>query len=153
MSSEIKVVLRASVENLGTVGDLVKVKTGFARNYLLPRGLAYPLTPENLRRIDVEKERLRLEEARRIQTVRARADRLATTSVTIEAKAEGGKLFGSVTAQMIAEALRDQKGLDIPVKAVRLENPIKEIGVYDVPVHLQAEIEVNTKVWVVEARA
>jgi len=153
MSSEIKVVLRASVENLGTVGDLVKVKTGFARNYLLPRGLAYPLTPENLRRIDVEKERLRLEEARRIQTVRALADRLATTSVTIEAKAEGAKLFGSVTAQMIAEALRDQKGLDIPVKAVRLENPIKEIGVYDVPVHLQAEIEVNTKVWVVEARA
>ncbi len=149
---EVQVILRKDVEKLGKVGDVVTVKAGYARNYLLPQGVAYPVTPDNLKRIEAEKERARQEEERRLEEIKSFGEKLASTSVTIEAKAEEGRLFGSVTAQMVAEALKAERGLEIPVKAVRLEHPLKEIGVYDVPIHLHPGVEVNLKVWVVEAR-
>ena len=149
---EMQVILRKDVEKLGRIGDVVKVRAGYARNYLLPQGIAYPVSADNLKRIEAERERARQEEERRLQEVKSFAEKLATTSVTIEAKAEGGRLFGSVTPQMISDALKEEKGFQVPVKSIRLEQPLKEIGVYDVPVHLTPEVEVNLKVWVVEAR-
>jgi len=149
---EMKLVLSRNVENLGKVGDVVMVKAGYARNYLIPQQLAFPVNKENLRRIEAEKERIRQEEMRQFHQVKELAEVLATTSVTIEAKAEEGHLFGSVSASMIVDALREQKRIEINPKAVRLENPLKDIGVYDVTIHLHPELEVATKVWIVEAR-
>ncbi len=149
---EVQVILRKDVEKLGRVGDVVKVRAGYARNYLLPQGIAYPVSPDNIKRIQAEKERARQEEERRLEEIKSFGEKLASTSVTIEAKAEEGRLFGSVTAQMVADALKEERGLEVPAKAVKLEHPLKEIGVYDVPIHLHPGVEVNLKVWVVEAR-
>ncbi len=149
---EVQVILRKDVEKLGRVGDVVKVRAGYARNYLLPQGIAYPVSADNIKRIQAERERARQEEERRLEEIKSFGEKLASTSVTIEAKAEDGHLFGSVTAQMVVDALKEERGLEIPAKAVKLEHPLKEIGVYDVPVHLHTGVEVNLKVWVVEAR-
>jgi large subunit ribosomal protein L9 len=149
---EMKLVLSRNIENLGNVGDLVMVRAGYARNYLIPQKLAYPVTQENLRRIEAEKERIKQEELRQFNQLKGLADTLSTTSVTLEAKAEEGHLFGSVTGKMILDALRDQKQIELNPKAVRLEEPLKEIGVYDVLIHLHPDLEVTTKVWIVEAR-
>ncbi len=149
---EMKVILRQRVERLGDVGDIVTVKAGYARNYLLPKGIAFTVTKENLRRIQVEKERLLQEEQRKIQSIKVQAEKLSTSSVTIEARAKDGKLFGSVTVQMIVDAIKKQKGIELSPRSIRLDHPLKEIGVYDVPVHLHPEVDTVTKVWVVEAR-
>ena len=150
---EVKVILRQKIEKLGDVGDIVTVKAGYARNYLLPKGIAYTVNDENLKRIKAEKQRILEEEKRKVDKIKALAEKLATSSVTIEARAEEGKLFGSVTAQMIVDAIKEQKGIELSAKAVKLEHPLKEIGVYDVPIHLHPEVDTITKVWVVEARS
>ena len=149
---EVQVILRKDVEKLGRVGDVVKVRAGYARNFLLPQGIAYPVNADNIKRIEAERERARQEEERRLDEVKSFAEKLATTSVTIEAKAEEGRRFGSVTAQMVVDALKAERGIEVPAKAVKLEHPLKEIGVYDVPLHLHPGVEVNLKVWVVESR-
>lgn len=147
-----ELLLKQNVEHLGRVGELVKVKTGYARNYLLPRGLAVMITKSNVAEIERARARALVEEQDRIQGLRDLATKLTEASVTIEGRANAeGHLFGSVTAANIASALRE-KGIVVDDKQVRLEQPLKEIGVFDVAVHLHAEVEATVKVWVVQQK-
>ena len=147
-----QILLKTNVEHLDRLGDVVAVKPGYARNYLLPLGLAVPVTKANLALIEKDRSRAHAEEQARIESMREFATRLEQASVTIEGRAnEDGHLFGSVTAASIADALRE-RGLTVDPKAIRLEHPIKEIGVYDVVVHLHADVNTTVKVWVVQAK-
>lgn len=147
-----QVLLKQSVDKLGMLGDVVDVKDGYARNFLLPSGLAIPVSNANMQMIERERERARAEEAARIGNYKVLAESLRETSVTIEGRAnEEGHLFGSVNAAQIAAALKE-KGLPIDERQIRLEHPLKEIGVFDVTVHLHADVEAATKVWVVQAK-
>lgn len=144
--------LRQNIESLGRVGDVVKVKSGYARNYLLPRGLAIPVTKANLAEIEVARKKALAEEQARIGTLKELVGKLVETSVTIEGRAnEEGHLFGSVNAAQIADALR-AKGFAIDEKQVRLDHPLKEIGVFDVKLHLHQEVDATVKVWVVQQK-
>ncbi len=148
----IELLLRQSVEHLGRVGDVVKVKNGYARNYLLPSGLAVAVTKANVAEIERARALALAEEQARVEGLRGLAKKLAEASITIEGKANAeGHLFGSVSAAQIAAAIRD-KGIPVDERQIRLAAPLKEIGVVDVPVHLHAEIETTVKVWVVQQK-
>lgn len=147
-----EVLLKQNIEHLGRTGEVVDVKPGYARNFLLPGGMAVMVTKNNLAEIARARVQAVADEEARIATLKEMAGRLTEASVTIEGKAnEEGHLFGSVTAAQIAAALREK---DVPVdgKQVRLEQPLKEIGVYDVVVHLHASVETTVKVWVVQQK-
>jgi len=146
-----EVILRQAVEKLGQPGDVVKVSPGFARNYLLPRGIAYAATAGNLKRIAQEKARLQAAENERRGGAQTIATRLETVSLTFSARVgDEGKLFGSVTASDIAEQLHAQ-GFDmIEKRQIDLHEPIKALGVYRVPVRLHADVKPEIKVWVIK---
>lgn len=146
-----EVILRQAVEKLGQPGDVVKVSPGFARNYLLPRGIAYSATAGNLKRIAQEKARLQAAENERRGGAQTIATRLESVSLTFSARVgEEGKLFGSVTASDIAEQLHAQ-GFDmIEKRQIDLHEPIKALGVYRVPVRLHADVKPEIKVWVIK---
>lgn len=147
-----ELLLKQNVEHLGRIGEVVKVKTGYARNYLLPQGLAVMITKSNVAEIERARAQALVEEQNRIQSLKDMATRLVEASVTIEGRANAeGHLFGSVTAANIGAALRE-KGLNIDDKQIRLEQPLKEIGVFDVPVHLHTEVAASVKVWVVQQK-
>lgn len=147
-----ELLLKQNIEHLGRIGDVVKVKPGYARNYLLPRGLAVMVTKSNVAEIERARALALAEETKRVAGLKDLAAKLAEASVTIEGRANAeGHLFGSVTNSNVAAALRD-KGLAVEDKQVRLENPLKEIGVYDVLVHLHADVEAKVKVWVVQQK-
>jgi large subunit ribosomal protein L9 len=147
-----ELLLKQNVEHLGRTGDVVDVKPGYARNFLLPRGMAVLVTKSNMAEVERARAQALADEEARLQGLKDLGQKLADVSVTIEGKAnEEGHLFGSVNASQIAAALREK---DIPVddKMVRLDNPLKEIGVYDVTVHLHADVETAIKVWVVQQK-
>jgi large subunit ribosomal protein L9 len=145
-----EIILRQSVENLGKPGDIVKVSPGYARNYLLPRGLAYEATPGNRKRIAMEKARLEAAESERIKAAQSLAERLETVQLTFSARVgDEEKLFGSVTSADIAHQLEAQ-GFDIEKKQIDLHEPIKSLGVYKIPVRLHAEVKPEIKVWVIK---
>ena len=145
-----EVILKNAVEKVGQPGDVVKVSNGFARNYLLPRGLAYEATPGNLKKIAQEKERLQAEEGRRRESAQEIADRLQDVSLTYTARVgEEGKLFGSITSADIVEQLEAQ-GFAIERRQIDLHEPIKSLGVYRVPVRLHADVKSEIKVWVIK---
>lgn len=147
-----ELLLKQNVDHLGRIGDVVKVKSGYARNYLLPRGLAVMVTKSNVAEIERARALALAEEQKRVAGMKELAGKLGEASVTIEGRANAeGHLFGSVTTAQIAAALRD-KGIPVEDKQVRLENPLKEIGVYDVVVHLHATVEATVKVWVVQQK-
>ncbi|MCR9246366.1 MAG: 50S ribosomal protein L9 [bacterium] len=147
-----ELLLRQNIEHLGRTGDVVDVKPGYARNYLLPQGLAVAVTKSNVAEIEAARAAAFAEEQGRIQGYKDLSTKLAETSVTIESKAnEEGHLFGSVTATNIAAALRE-KELSVEDRHVRLDQPIKEIGVFDVVVHLHTDVEATIKVWVVQQK-
>jgi len=145
-----RLILRRRVERLGNVGDVVEVKDGYARNYLLPYGLAYPYSEENIKRVEKEKKRMAERYHSHLAKMGELKEALETTSCTVSVRAtEDGKLFGSVTAAMIAEEL-NKKSLPVEEGMIRLEAPIKELGVYEVLVHLAEGIEARLRLWVVE---
>lgn len=145
-----EVLLRQDVAKLGGVGDIVRVKAGYARNFLLPMGMAVELTKGNLKQLQHEKKKLLALESRRKDRFRGLADRLQGASISIPVEAnEAGALYGSVTAKMIAEHLNSQ-GYEVDARAILLDAPIREIGMHSVRVRLHAEVETETKVWVVE---
>ncbi len=147
-----ELLLKQNVEDLGRIGDVVKVKSGYARNYLLPRGLAVAVTKSNLAEIERARATALAEEQQRLSGMKELAGKLGDVSVTIEGRANAeGHLFGSVTTMQIAAALRD-KGVHVDDKQVRLDQPLKEIGVYDVAIHLHASVEATVKVWVVQQK-
>jgi large subunit ribosomal protein L9 len=145
-----EVILRHAVENLGKPGDVVKVKNGYARNYLLPHNLAYEATPGNLKRIQQERDRLEAAENQRRDTAQEQATKLEQVSLTFAARVgEEGKLFGSVTAADIAQQL-EQQGHHIEKRQVDLHEPIKALGVYRVPIRLHADVKPEIRVWVIK---
>ncbi len=145
-----EVILRQAVENLGHPGDVVTVSNGYARNYLLPRGVAFLATEGNKKRITQEKARLEAAEGQRRQSAQELADRLAEVSITFAARVgEEGKLFGSVTAGDIAQQLEAQ-GHHVDRRVIDLHEPIKALGVYRVPLRLHADVRPEIKVWVIK---
>ena len=143
-----EIILRQAVENLGKPGDVVTVKNGYARNYLLPRGFAFEATPGNLKRIAQERDRLEAAENERIGSATELAKRLEEVQLTFSARVgEEGKLFGSVTSADIAEALAKQ-GFEVDRRKIQLADPIKAVGEYNVPVRLHREVTAQVKVHV-----
>jgi large subunit ribosomal protein L9 len=145
-----EIILRQAVENLGKTGDVVNVKPGYARNYLLPHGLAYEATPGNLKRIQQERDRLEAAENERRGTAQGLAEKLEQVSLTFSARVgEEGKLFGSVTATDIAAQLEAQ-GFRVEKRQIDLHEPIKALGVYRVPIRLHADVKPEVRVWVIK---
>jgi large subunit ribosomal protein L9 len=145
-----EIILRLAVENLGKTGDVVNVKPGYARNYLLPHGLAYEATPGNLKRIQQERDRLEAAENERRGTAQGLAERLEQVSLTFSARVgDEGKLFGSVTSTDIAQQLEAQ-GFHIEKRQIDLHEPIKALGVYRVPIRLHADVKPEVRVWVIK---
>jgi large subunit ribosomal protein L9 len=148
----VKVILRQPVEHLGETGDVVNVKTGFARNYLLPRGYAFAASPANLKKLEDERARGEAKAKREYLESKRRASQLEGISLTFHAKAgDESKLFGSITSADIAERLAEQ-GLDFEVerRQIDLDEPIKALGVYSVPVRLATDVRPEIKVWVIK---
>jgi large subunit ribosomal protein L9 len=143
------VILRADVKSLGKAGELVRVKPGYARNYLLPRGLAFEATEGNKKRIAAEtRARGARDQAERTEAERFAAA-LGATALTLKGKAgEEGKLFGSITAQDIADALAAQ-GHQVDRRRIELEHPIKTVGHHTVAVRLHSEVHAEVRVSVV----
>ena len=145
-----EIILRQAVENLGHPGDVVTVKNGYARNFLLPRGFAFEATPGNLKRINAERSRLEAAENDRRGSASELAKKLEEVQLTFSARVgEEGKLFGSVTSADIAEQLAAQ-GFNIEKRLIDLHDPIKALGVYRVPVKLHADVKPEIRVWVIK---
>ena len=145
----VQLLLVQSVEHLGKQGDIVEVKRGYAANYLIPQGLATLATPHHQRMVEKHKAKLLEIQAARLAGLRALADTIARQSVTIEANAnEEGHLYGSVGPHEIANALK-RMNITITPDQVRLQGPLKELGLYTARIHLGHEIETDLKVWVV----
>ena len=145
-----EVILRQTVDKLGNPGDVVSVSNGFARNFLLPRGVAYEATEGNKKRIAQEKARLEAAEGERRQTAQEFAKQLEEVSITFAARVgDEGKLFGSVTAGDIAQQLEAQ-GYHVEKRQIDLHEPIKSLGVYRVPIKLHADVKPEIKVWVIK---
>ena len=145
-----EVILRQAVENVGKPGEIVKVSNGFARNYLIPRGLAYEATAGNRKRIEQEKARLEAAENTRRSEAQEIASRLEPVQLTFSARVgEEDKLFGSVTSADIAHQLQAQ-GFSIEKRQIELHEPIKALGVFKVPIRLHAEVKPEIKVWVIK---
>ena len=145
-----QVILRERLENLGNAGEVVDVKPGYARNYLIPRGLAYEATQANVRRIEAERATLAKREAATLSEAREQAKSIEGVSLTFKARAgQEGKLFGSITSADIAEEMAKQ-GVQIDRRAIELEEPIKALGVTSVPVRLHSQVRPEIKVWVIQ---
>lgn len=144
-----ELILKDDVEKLGSAGDVVDVKPGYARNYLLPQGLALRASEGNLKRLREERRHKERAVEREREQAEDLAARLEGRSLTFhEQAAEEGKLFGSVTAQDI-EARLAEEGLTVDRRRIGLEEPIKELGVYNVEVDLYEDVTPVLKVWVV----
>lgn len=145
-----KVILREDVKNKGTAGDIIDVKSGYARNYLIPQGFAYLSTEANTKVFATEK----IQKAKKIEQLKTESEQFKTEidniSLTAVVKVgDDGKLFGSVTSQAISELLKE-KGYDYNHRKIILEEPIKELGVYEARVNIYQDIEATVKVWVVK---
>ena len=145
-----EVILRQAVDTLGHTGDIVKVSAGFARNFLLPRGIAYEATPGNKKRLEQERARLEAAEGERRGSAQDLATKIEQVSLTFSARVgEEGKLFGSVTTADIAHELEKQ-GIHVEKRQIDLHEPIKALGVYRVPVRLHADVKPEVRVWVIK---
>ena len=143
-----KILLREDIENLGGRGEVVKVKAGYARNFLLPKGIATLATKGNVKQIDRERETLLKKAATERSTAEAQAAQMGNISLAFERKAgEGGTLFGSVTSMDIAEALQ-AKGYEIDRRKIVLKDTIKETGEYTVNLKLHREVSMQIPVTV-----
>jgi large subunit ribosomal protein L9 len=145
----IELLLVQSVDNLGKQGEVVEVKPGYANNYLLPQGLATIATGHHKRMVEKHKAKLLEIQKARLAGLRSLADELEKQSITIEANAnDEGHLYGSVGAADIVKALK-ANNITVTPDQVRLQGPLKELGLYTIKVHLGQEIEGELKVWVV----
>ena len=148
MANQVTLVLLDDVAKLGLAGDEVVVKAGYARNYLLPRGLAAKATPGILRLVESRKAIIAERRAKELADAKALAEKIGQVEISITMQAaEDGQLFGSVTARMIADELAKQ-GYAVEHSQVKME-PIKTVGDFDVEVRLHADVTATVKVWVV----
>ena len=147
--AQVSLILLDDVEKLGLAGDEVHVAPGYARNYLIPQGLAAKATPGTLRLIESRKAMIAERRAKELADAKALAEKLASVEISIAMQAtEDDQLFGSVTARMIADELAGQ-GYAIEHTRVKVEPAIKTLGGFDVEVKLHAEVAATLKVWVV----
>lgn len=145
-----EIILRADVQHLGKVGEVVKVKDGYARNYLLPKGLAYPATEANKKRITYEGERLAKQQAAEKSAAETEATRLAEVHLTFAAKVgEEDKLYGSVTASDIQRKL-EEMGIHVDKRKIDLPEPIRELGDFNVGIKIHPEVRPEVRVTVVK---
>lgn len=145
-----EIILRQDVDKLGRFGDVVKVKDGYARNFLIPKELAYAKTPSTMRIIETQKRCRDAQALREIKEAEALASRLGSMSCTIRAKVgQDERLYGSVTSDDIADALREE-GIELDKRKIDIEESIRTLGVYLVPVRLCPNVKANLKVWVVK---
>lgn len=150
MGKNLDVILRRKVANLGDIGDVVNVRAGYARNYLLPQGLAYQASDENRRRLEQERSAAMQAEERERTRAEAMAGRLEGVSVTFSMLAgDEGKLYGSVGPRDIVSRL-EEEGFEVDGRQVQLHESIKALGVYSVPIRLYPGIEASVKVWVIK---
>jgi large subunit ribosomal protein L9 len=144
-----QVILRDKIENLGNAGDVVEVKPGYGRNYLIPKGLAYEASAANVRRMEAERAAQGRKDAETLSEARERAAAIEGVSLTFHARAgQEGKLFGSITSADIADKLAEQ-GIQIDRRTIELDEPIKALGVTSVPVRLHPQVRPELKVWVI----
>ncbi len=149
----VELLLTEDVAALGKQGEIVQVRAGYARNYLLPQGLATVATDHNKKMVERHRQNLAELAKQRLQAVRKLADAISKYSVTIEAQAnEEGHLYGSIGAADISKSLKSAS-FDVSPDCVRLEGPLKELAMYTVKVQLHPEVETEVKVWVVPAAA
>ena len=145
-----KVMLKQNVKTLGKIGDMAEVSDGYARNYLLPKGLALLANEGNMRAFSHAKMLVDHRRKKDLKDAQILAEKLSSISCTIAKKSgEGEKLFGSVTGQDIEKHLLTE-GVEIDRSWIQLDEPIKKLGVYSVPVRINAEVTAKLKVWVVE---
>ena len=145
-----KVILRKEVESLGNVGDIIEVKAGYARNYLIPRGFALKADKQNIKLLEDEQQKVLLKISKDKKSAQKMAEKLNTVSCTATVTVgEEDRVFGSVTTQEIADLLKD-KGFEIDRKKIILDEPIKALGIYDIPIKLHSEVEAKIKLWVVK---
>ncbi len=138
------------MDRLGKVGDQVKVKDGYARNYLIPRGMAFKVMPSSLAMIAEEQKLAQVQERRVLKNAADLKEAIEKTSLTVKVLVgQEEKIFGSVTSQVITELLAE-KGIEIDRRKIQLDDPIKALGVYDVPIKLHTDVEAKVKVWVVK---
>lgn len=148
-----KVILRQNYENLGSIGETVEVKNGYARNFLIPRDIAYRASDGALRAIESEKKRYTIKMAKLADDARAKAALLENVSVTLGVRVgEDERVFGSITSAMIADELTRQ-GHNIDRRIILLPEPIKSLGAHEVQVKLHAEVIATLKVLVVDKKA
>lgn len=141
-----KIILRKNFDQLGKIGDVLTVKDGYARNFLIPRGIAYIATEGNLKALEAEKKAY----LKKLQKEQKDAENLAAEleklQITIPVKVgEDDKLFGSVTSNMIADEVI-AKGVNIDKRAIQLSEPIKQLGIHEVPIKLHTNVTANIKV-------
>lgn len=142
----VQIILRADVDNLGRVGDTVKVKPGFARNFLLPQGLAMVATPSNIKQFALERKKLEAKMEGIRSEARGLGDKIAAVTIELRVRVgEGDKLYGSVTTSMIAEKLAEQ-GINVDKRRIHLDAPIRALGDYAVPVRLHQDVKVDVAV-------
>ena len=143
-----EIILRQDVEKLGKVGAVVKVKEGYARNFLFPRDLAFPATPANLKRIEQQKAKLVAQYEATKREAQALAEKLAKVSITITVEVNDlEKMYGSVTEVDVHKAL-EVEGFKLDKKQIFLENPITELGIFEVAVKLHPEVTAKIRLWV-----
>jgi large subunit ribosomal protein L9 len=150
MATQIKVLLKNDVPSLGQGGEVVRVRPGFARNFLLPRGLAVPATAGNLARVEDLKRQVASQAKQELEQANAAAAQIATASVTIaRAVGDEGKMYGSVTTKDIEDAFATA-GVKIDRKKIVLADAIKAIGSYEIPIKLHASVNGTLKVNVIK---
>ena len=145
-----EIILLDKIDNLGNVGDVVTVKPGYARNYLFPKGLAVRSSKRNIAFVEEKRKNIELKIAKEEQASQAIFDSLKNVEILIEVEVgENDKLFGSVTAMDLQKALYEQN-IEIEKQDILLDNPIKSLGVYDIPVKVTSSLKQNIKVSVVK---
>jgi large subunit ribosomal protein L9 len=144
-----KVILRKNFDQLGKVGDVVNVKDGYGRNFLIPRQIAYQATKGNILALEEEKKQIHKKEAKDLEVAQKLAAEMEKVSITIPVKVgEEDKIFGTVTNQMIADSLKE-KGFDVEKRKIEITEPIKSLGIYSVSIKLHPSVSATVKTWVV----
>jgi large subunit ribosomal protein L9 len=144
-----KVILKETIESLGIIGSETDVKSGYARNYLIPQGKAVLATRENRKKMEQERAKIELQLAKERKTAEEMAARLRDVSIEIKAKvADEDRLYGSVTVRDIAEAL-EQKGIEVEKRAILMPEPFKTLGTFQVPIRVYRDVEPEITVEVV----
>ncbi len=145
-----RLILRKDLQPLGKRGDVVKVAPGYGRNFLLPKGIAYEYSDANVQRVEKERKLIHVAQLKERQEAEDLARRIAAVSCTIVKKVgENDTLYGSVTSAEIAEALL-KEGFSIDKRKIQLDEPIKALGIYTIPIRIHPDVPCELKVWVVK---